>query len=310
MRIKMVDLPCPVCGRESEGVCLDCFLESKPIEFKELKLAFCDCGRVRYRDAWTDFDDKIVVDLVKRSIRVSRDIVLEKARVSVKDDVAHVVLDLVYDGKKFSRDFDLPIKRTSSTCQICSRKRSSYYEAVLQVRGKHFDFPMNMDYLMKAEKVRGGADYYMTSMNYAKQKAHELLEKGYFVKESSKLVGKKDGVDLYRVYISAKHPDFNIGDVIEHKRKLLHVRGLGRWVKFTELESGKETAYPLNTLKEAKVVALKEDARKAMVTAIRPDGMQVMDLTEYRNYEIPKRRGVEQGDEVEIAFVSGKAYLL
>jgi len=307
----MVDLVCPVCGRKSRGVCLDCFLEKKPVEFRDISLAFCKCGRVRHRGHWGELSKEMVADLLKHSVMAPRDLVLEKLKAGVNPDGSfHAVLDLVYDGGKFTREFDVPVSRSSTTCLVCSRKSASYYEAVLQVRGKMVDFYMDTDYLMKAEKVRGGADYYMMSTNYAKQKARELAEKGYYVKESSKLVGQKDGLDLYRVYISVKHPDFNAGDVIEHKRRLYLVRELGRWVKLTEVDSGKGTAYPLNQLKEADVAVPKSEVRKALVTQVRPDGVQVMDLSDYMNYEIPKGKGLKQGDEVEIALISGRAHIL
>ncbi|MCX6695499.1 MAG: NMD3-related protein [Candidatus Altiarchaeota archaeon] len=306
----MSGLVCPVCGREGRGVCLDCFLEKRPIEFKELNLTFCNCGKVRSKDAWLEYSDWVVKDLVKHSLRASRDVVVENMKVSVEGDTAHITLDVIYEGKKGSKTFDLPITRSSSTCISCSRIRSSYYEAVLQVRGEDLNFHVNKDYLMKADKVRGGADYYMTSMNYAKQKAHEFLERGYFVRESSKLVGQKDGADLYRVYVSVRHPDFNPGDVVQHKGKLFRVVSLGRLVRFTEVDTRKSTTYPINALKDSKVVVSKGEVRKGNVTEVRPDGVQVMDAESFQNYELPKAGGMKEGDEVEFILISGRMRLL
>ena len=307
----MAVLQCPVCGREGEGVCLDCFLEKKPIGVTPISLCVCNCGRVRSRGMWGDVNEKTFDNLIRHSIKVPRDLILEKVKTSVNPDgTVRAVLDLVYKGGKVKKELDVPVVRAPSTCQVCSRKSASYYEAVLQVRGDDYSFPMKDEFLMKAEKVRGGADYYMTSMNYAKQRAHDFWERGYFMKESSALVSKKDGQDLYRVYISVKHPDFNPGDVIRHKDALFLVRGLGRLVKLSELDTGKKTAYPVNQMKEAKVVVPKAEVRGGIVTAVKPKGIMVLDTTNYQNHEFPVKRDLKQGDEVNIAVVSGKAHLL
>lgn len=115
-----------------------------------------------------------------------------------------------------------------TTCKICSRKTSGYYEAILQVRGRDSLSEKRIAglykvmenrvmeehkrdrnaFVSKIERKHGGLDFYVSSTDLARHMA-ELLKSKYGAKinESAKLIGKtKDGRDKYRIKVIARLP--------------------------------------------------------------------------------------------------------
>src|SRR4030042_1236878 len=105
----MVKPVCPLCGRESEGVCLDCFLEKKPIEAGEVEVRYCECNKVLFKGEWGADEDKKVMGLVKSSVRIPRDLNVLDMDVSVnKERTSGLVhIDFEYNGSVYGRDLNV-----------------------------------------------------------------------------------------------------------------------------------------------------------------------------------------------------------
>ncbi len=110
-------------------------------------------------------------------------------------------------------------------CDVCALKRGSYYEAIFQLRGddRGSEFSNVREELegLAAEEssrdpksfityfkvVRGGVDYYVSSLALGRKMSALLKKRGVRAKESSKLVGQtKEGKRKYRVTILARLP--------------------------------------------------------------------------------------------------------
>jgi len=137
-----------------------------------------------------------------------------------------------------------------------------------------------------------------------------MVQKGYLVKVSSKLFGKKDGKDTFRMYYSLKKPDFSCGDFIEYQGQLYRITEIGKDVKMVGLPGGKHTSTTMHRLEGVKVLARSKDARAAIVTAVRPDGMQIMDSEDCSTHDLPPREGAKHGDEVEYVRLHSRIILL
>lgn len=118
------------------------------------------------------------------------------------------------------------IKIKETTCEICQKKESGYYEAILQIRGQN-QIPENkitkiyhklrekfsknqnrQEFVTKIKEKHGGIDLYTSSAKLAKNLA-QLLKKEYGAKidESAKLIGQtKEGKEKYRVTVIARLP--------------------------------------------------------------------------------------------------------
>lgn len=127
-----------------------------------------------------------------------------------------------------SERIEVDVAVDMTTCDVCSRRVSGYYEAILQVRGEgslpeervvelyrtlenHIIKEHNRDrdaFVSQIERKHGGLDFYVSSAGLARRMAG-LLKSQYDcrIDESAKLVGKtQDGRDKYRVSIVARLP--------------------------------------------------------------------------------------------------------
>jgi nonsense-mediated mRNA decay protein 3 len=112
---------------------------------------------------------------------------------------------------------------------MCNRRRSNYFEGILQVRAE--DRPLTEEergrlvafvqdavarrsakgeevFISRVEDVRGGADVYLSSNTVTRTIARELADafRGT-VGSSPKLFGRKNGKDLYRVTYVVRIPE-------------------------------------------------------------------------------------------------------
>ncbi|MDP6459526.1 MAG: 60S ribosomal export protein NMD3 [Candidatus Hydrothermarchaeota archaeon] len=230
--------------------------------------------------------------------------------------------DNEYSGKKSGK-----VEIALIICDSCAKRQSRYYEAVLQIRGVEQDEEkiksLTIDYLERLRGrdprafisdfkiVKNGFDIYLGSLGAGRKASHHLAEKyGGMVKESPKLVGKsRDGRDLYRMNISMRLPRFRVDDIISHGSKILQLRGFksGKVTAY-DLESRQRSVLPLKSLNKAEILGRKGEIKRAAVSEIAPDYVQVIeenDTTAYFNVALP----LKVGDKVKI-FHDGKDYLL
>ncbi|MDD5111272.1 MAG: NMD3-related protein [Candidatus Altiarchaeota archaeon] len=198
---------CPKCGRESKGVCLECFLEAHPLEAGEVKVLSCACGRLRHRDRW-DARLEDIGKYVEKGLKAPFEVTLKSVRVAPVLEGSNLALDIavegVYKGEPFKRTITGAAKVQKTTCPTCSRKSGGYFEAVLQFRCPLPELPLDERQIAKVEKSDGGLDYYLLSNNYARGYASQLSRKGYAVKSSNKAFSMRDGQSVYRIYYSIK----------------------------------------------------------------------------------------------------------
>lgn len=306
---------CPVCGREEEGLCIDCLLKEKPMTLREIELPVCDCGRYFYRGRWSpnieDFIDKFVRNNLMfpdgiriDSIDIDKKFLRNKIRIMVR-------IYGNYNNGEFETEIrgEIGIKRV--VCTKCSRLGSRYYEAVLQFRVA--ENPINEidnEFVSNIRRVSNGFDIYITSTQYARHVGRRFEMNGFVVKESSKLVGRKDGKDVYRVTISIKEPDIRIGDIVEYKGNILKVIGTGKRIMVKNIKTSKKSSINRKYGNNLKIISRKEDVRKGIITATKPDEIQVLDIEDNRVYDIPKTEDVELGGGVDIVIIRNRVYIV
>ena len=203
---------CPNCGKETrKGLCEECFLDRNPIRMKDIKLIICTtCNQFRYKGKWNKNLDMFLEGIIRDNLIHAPDIKIGEIDFSSEENRNRLELDIEitgeYAGEKFKTALKSSIKLDKRNCKDCSRRSSGYYEAILQFRIKKTPTEKDIDprYMAKAEKVRGGYDFYITSLKYAKQVAAQYSGKGYKTGQSPKHAGVKDGKDFYRFSISIK----------------------------------------------------------------------------------------------------------
>ena len=93
-------------------------------------------------------------------------------------------------------------------CENCSKVSGSYYEAVIQTRGRNAAkilkrIDESSKDILKIKKVENGYDIFYMNKKAAKKTASNL-KKTFSIKESFKFITTKDGKRLYRNYYSLR----------------------------------------------------------------------------------------------------------
>jgi nonsense-mediated mRNA decay protein 3 len=309
---------CHSCGKETKemGLCIDCYLKEHPIWLKDLTLQMCGCGRFNYGPLTLKYIDKYLPKIVKENLVASPEITITYVDVSSRDESKKVSLKIklkgTYRGEEFEKEIGGVIKKIDKSCSVCGRISASYYEGVVQFR-----IPVNVkkvldgDYVTRTEKVAGGFDAYVTSSNYAKKLGKQFSEKGYVVKQSAKLIGKKEGEDLYRVFVAILSPGPEAGDIIKYKDKMLCIQEFGKNIRTRDIVAGKTLMMPPKELQTAEIITKKDAVRTAMVSSVNPKGVQIMDTENYQTYEVPTQFDtLKEKEEIKYVQIKNKIYIL
>ena len=235
---------CPKCGFEEtnsnlliDGFCKKCFSQKNPIflGIKEPKIIICtNCKSYMHKNKWyssLDYDllkniKKIISLLMQEKIVFNKKAKITKIEITplvpknfqIKQKLTTINAELKIQGlmfnKKLEEIYEIPIKINFSACNLCIKKTSNYYEAILQIRPKSqevLDFvkkdiaEKKNAFITKEEHLKYGHNLYLTSQNYAKNLASLLKDKfNAEIKFSYILFGRKDGKDIYRTTILIK----------------------------------------------------------------------------------------------------------
>ena len=328
---------CVECGREGElidSVCKECYskkhvLASLP---DHVDVALCaHCSSMLTAKGWKD------VGSVKEAaeIAIEQALVLMKGarasdmRVSLdeKDErnlEAKVDLLVVDHGIEFERSISTMVRLKRGSCTECSKQQGRYYEAILQVRGPARSLPEKLEaelesrvgarvaalrkgsrevFVSKTERVKGGLDFYFSTVSSAKNIAKELQDTMCAeYKESSSLWGRRDGKDIYRMTFLVRLLAFGKGDVIEHKGRAYFIRGMARGVLHgTDLSTGEERVIKVKDASECALLRTKADVLKAVVVSESAGEIQLLDPLTMEAIQVRKYPGFSRkGDSVRL----------
>ena len=176
---------------------------------------------------------------------------------------ATVTLELVVGGHQFQRQLMSTVRVRRASCTECSKQKGSYFEAIIQVRGDSRALDADgmegiqrivharIDairadarevFISRAERVKGGLDFYISTIQSARIVARELQEL-YSAEygESPSLWGRKGGQEVHRVTFLVRLPSFRPGDIITCGSKDYLVRGMAKGaIRCLELRTGEE----------------------------------------------------------------------
>ncbi len=174
---------------------------------------------------------------------------------SVREDATEIAVDLVaesiddrstrvfvsvngcIEGMEFESLHETIIQTSDGVCLTCTRRAGHYFEATMQLRsaGRRLDEdevqalratldemlsgiePDQMFFVTEEGAVTGGWDLLLGSKALAKLWARHLISRfGGQSKESSKVIGHKDGEDVSRLTVVYRKPAYSLGDVVRY----------------------------------------------------------------------------------------------
>ena len=229
---------CPKCGSTEtkenpllDRFCQNCSSESINIlkKLKEPKIIICPrCESYLHKNAWhrkTSKDSsKNIKNVIEKLFREKLEFYPEVKAIKTtiqpqlpktvnNKSVINVLLKV--SGKigstKKEEIYDLPIKLDFSTCNICKKRSSQYYEAILQIRPKSKEILKEAEefinnkkniFITKQTESKHGYDIYTTSSTATIQLGAFLKRRHEGeVKITKTLYGEKDGKRLYRTTV-------------------------------------------------------------------------------------------------------------
>lgn len=338
---------CVECGREGEligSLCVECYSKRHATVSlaDHVDLTLCaHCSSMETDKGWEDVGSvrEAAVLAVEHALKLPKGASLSEARVhlSEKDERnLEAAVDIVFnlEGHAFERALGTVVRLKRGSCIECSKQQGRYYEAILQVRGQERELDKATErgiqamvtervasmrkssrevFISKVERVKGGLDFFFSTIPAARNVARELQEsKCAEFKESSSLWGRRDGKDIYRMTYLVRLPGFGRGDVVLHQNREYYVRGLSKGVVHGfDLVTGEEKAIKIKDSDTCSLSADKASFQKALVLSESPREVQVLDPETSSPVDLKKPGGFSRkGEQVRLVKTKRGTYVL
>jgi nonsense-mediated mRNA decay protein 3 len=288
------------------------------------------CGKRRKGKTWTSDEEELFVEnLLKENATLHND---------VKDFDLHMTTDFEDEGKikvkaithskvhtlKAEEEHDTRVRIKRVVCPECSKQHGGYWEAKVQFRGakrglseedfeKAFDIVDTMvgarekkdkdAFITKIEKIHDGLDFYFGSKNLGKAISKKLAsEFGGDVKESYKLVGKKDGKEVYRTTYAVRAQNFRIGDFVSQDEKVFEVLKVSaNRIILRALDSGENITKKPDELEKWKILGSHEIIKEMVLVSRSENEIQVLDPDSLKTVDVVIPEGIDiTGEKAKI----------
>jgi nonsense-mediated mRNA decay protein 3 len=148
--------------------------------------------------------------------------------ITAKENKASAVLCVRTEikGVDIEETGKIEVNFKSGICERCNRIASGYYAGIVQIRADDrlptddeiamaekivYSALGESDFITKEIAMKEGLDLYVSSMECGRRISRGVVERlGGSFSESSKLYGRKDGRDIYRVTFSVRLPGFKV----------------------------------------------------------------------------------------------------
>lgn len=335
----MVRSFCPKCGGDADvfydNVCRQCFIGNKTlIEIPQVVYGkICPtCGAVFRKGRWQSggAEEDTVITFVKENLKINSearniDMLVTPKQLDYSRYNVRVEAKGEIKGAPIDAGVETQLRINWETCDTCSRISGGYFEGIVQIRADN-RLPTDEElsrcmsiaedvsarsqekgdrlaFIAKTEKLPEGIDIYVGLIKLGKQICRAVIETfgGKFT-ESPKLVGQKNGVDLYRITFALRLPEFVRGDIISADGTVIEVQGSGKHVSGIDLETGKKFMENFNDLMDVKKLGRREDAVPAVLVSVEGGTIQVLDPHTYATITVkrPEFLSAEPGNEIKI----------
>jgi len=332
-------LQCIVCGKDEvflNNTCKDCFSAKHTLVtiVNRFNLNICYfCASAKVKKSWVEYQNRqeAMEAAVVRELHVDHMSTVVRADIDFEplDEHsinAHVTVMLSVQGEELTEGVNTTLNLSNGVCDNCSRAVGNYYEAIIQIRAVDRPlFPDEHDEIMdlvkdlvgeenstdssvfisKVEELKTGTDFYLSSSSTGLNLMRRLSKQyGGQTKQSSKLVGRKDGRDLCRTTYLVRLPNWRRGDVVDiDGRYYVVLRMEPSKLISLDLATRKQATFKTNKLKNVKVHRKAEISYNAVVVNIFKRELSLLDpiTMETKTILIPEGYGEIEKDAEEVA---------
>lgn len=340
---------CPLCGRDVpdllDGLCPTCASERKtflsvPDVLDVVRCAHC--GRVRKGSVWVEApngNDGAARQALRDAVGLDQGLAVSAVDLDLnwedeRNATAKVRVEGTWEGQPAQRAAATRLRIKTSACPDCSRRFGGYFEAILQLRttdvrpraealermgasieeelGRLADQGRKGAYFSRTDKVRGGLDYYVGSQEIARILGHSLADRGGAeYGESSKLVGRKDGADLYRVTILVRLPPYGPGDFVSLDGQPFKLLSFERkLMALWDLERGERVRREPKRFRSVSLIGTEADEKEAVVVSRHGTRLQLLDPDSLKTLDLDVPQVEEGVAAVRIFRFEGRVFVV
>ncbi len=223
------------------------------------------------------------------------------------------------------------LRVTRGVCERCSRMAGGYYAAIIQLRAtdrdvteqelrrahqllaeeldRQQDYGNRMAFLAKSGPMHGGFDYYVGDIDAGRAVSRLLQQRlGAAVQETAKLVGRREGEDVYRVTFLVRIRLFAPGDFALADQTPVQVHSVARGnASCIDLLHHRKMKVPEKTLRRLGGLEVLEDA---VLVSQDATGLQVLDPSTLRTQDLLRPEGWQaSGETVAVLRIDDRLYV-
>ena len=241
-------------------------------------------------------------------------------------------------GHELLREVSMELYLKKGVCQRCSRIAGRYFEGILQVRGEDAKLDHRVkdrirnlvhdeigrtsgkdraSFISKEEDIHTGIDFYLGRSSDGRNLARLIGDRyGSKVKESSSLVGRREGKDFYRMTYLVRIPRFSPGDHIRFHDTVYRVLKIEpERVGLLDLRDGNTKREERKNLRRAEVLGGNELIERALVVSCGQAGGEVTIMNPRTFHSsvilVPDRVGMPaEGEETDVIIDGDDIYLI
>ncbi len=337
---------CVECGKDApgliDGACADCFTSNnKLLTIPDVvHVEICaHCGARHEGAHWYDVPEGepelwTLEDSIRGAAGIHReveapDLEIEMEEKDNKTFAIVVKLDGHVQDVEVEETHTGLLRRRKGVCNRCSRIHGGYFAGIIQLRASERDMTppelavahkivandLNRQlaagnrfaFLAKSGPMHGGFDYYIGDIDASRNVAKSLrVRMGGSVHESAKLVGRREGEDVYRVTFLMRLATFSPGDIALKDGKPFQVMQVHQKVlNAYDLERQIRGRIPPDGLRRLGGMELLEDA---VVVSRNPDGVMILDPDSQRTETILVPEDADIGDTIPVVRIEEQLY--
>jgi nonsense-mediated mRNA decay protein 3 len=328
---------CPKCGKPSEtdGLCNQCRIGSTPWFTcdKRVQSTNCpSCGAIKVVNTWTDSAlerSDLGPDVAKSAVHFHPDVKKPVIEVSIHDltvnrSRATLVLRGLLYNKTVEATCTVEILWHKEQCDRCNRISGSYYEGIVQVRAEGripstFEIQSTasiaqeiednlqaggerLSFISDMNEIHNGLDIIIGSQHIGFLISQAIVARlGGRYTTHPKLVGEKNGRQLYRVTYSVRLPRFQKDDVVKIKNRYYQVlRVESHHVQALDLRDGNAKSVREDDIE--KIIGNARNAEQALVVFADGKNMGILDPKSSQTREYPHLKWLDvlTGEQIQL----------
>jgi nonsense-mediated mRNA decay protein 3 len=314
---------CPKCGKPSEtaGLCSQCRIGSTPwftCDPRVQSINCPSCGATKVVNTWTDTVAEradLGPELAKSAVHFHKDVKKPSIEVAIRDisqnrSRAMLVIRGILFNKPVESTCNVEIRWHKEQCDRCNRLSGSYHEGVVQVRAEGrvpstFEIQTaasiaqqvednlqaggeRLSFIADVNEIHDGIDVIIGSQHIGLLIAKGIVAQlGGRYTTHPKLVGEKNGRQLFRITYSVRLPRFQKNDVIRIKNRFYEVERVeSHHLQTLDLRDGSAKSVREDDVE--KIIGNSRNAEQALVVFTEGKNMGILDPVTSRTRDFPQ----------------------